>query len=141
MDCIVHGVAKDWTRLSDFHFTLAFNNSWSHILFCFTTFICYMSTFQFSFCVCVCSFYVLSLEIGILGVRCNHSLITSKLYLFHETPKTCPFNVIFVEFPINNHWVILILKTNICNFECFLIAENIIWSGLALKNVLRITFS
>ena len=22
MDCIVHGVAKSWTRLSDFHFTL-----------------------------------------------------------------------------------------------------------------------
>ena len=21
MDCIVHGVAKSWTRLSDFHFT------------------------------------------------------------------------------------------------------------------------
>ena len=21
MDCIVHGVAKNWTRLSDFHFT------------------------------------------------------------------------------------------------------------------------
>ena len=27
MDCIVHGVAKSWTRLSDFHFslTVAFN--------------------------------------------------------------------------------------------------------------------
>ena len=23
MDCIVHGVAKNWTRLSDFHFQLA----------------------------------------------------------------------------------------------------------------------
>ena len=23
MDCRVHGVAKSWTRLSDFHFTLA----------------------------------------------------------------------------------------------------------------------
>ena len=22
MDCVVHGVSKSWTRLSDFHFTL-----------------------------------------------------------------------------------------------------------------------
>ena len=80
-----------------------------------------MSTFPFSYFVCVRSFYVLSLELGILGVRCSHSLITSKLYLFHETPKTCPFNVIFVEFAINNHWIILILKANICIFEYFLI--------------------
>ena len=31
MDCIVHGVAKSWTRLSDFHFTslvLFVLNSW-----------------------------------------------------------------------------------------------------------------
>ena len=27
MDCIVCGVTKNWTRLSDFHFTLACNNS------------------------------------------------------------------------------------------------------------------
>ena len=80
-----------------------------------------MSTFLFFFFVSVHSFYVLSLELGILGVRCSHSLITSKLYLFHETPKTCPFNVIFVEFAIDNRWIILIFKANICIFECFLI--------------------
>ena len=33
MDCIVHGVAKNWTQLSDFHFTLPFNNSSSYIPF------------------------------------------------------------------------------------------------------------
>ena len=27
MDCIVHGVAKSWTRLSDFHFTLVIKYS------------------------------------------------------------------------------------------------------------------
>ena len=27
MDCIVHGVAKIWTRLSDFHFTSLHNKA------------------------------------------------------------------------------------------------------------------
>ena len=26
MDCIVHGVAKNWTQLSNFHFTLRVNS-------------------------------------------------------------------------------------------------------------------
>ena len=30
MDCIVHGVAKNQTRLSDFHFQVQFSNAWSH---------------------------------------------------------------------------------------------------------------
>ena len=28
MDCIVHGVTKSWTQLSDFHFQLHFSSSW-----------------------------------------------------------------------------------------------------------------
>ena len=30
MNCIVHGVAKSWTRLSDFHHS----PSWRHVSFC-----------------------------------------------------------------------------------------------------------
>ena len=34
MDCIVHGVAKSWTRLSDFHFIIEFRISiWIKILY------------------------------------------------------------------------------------------------------------
>ena len=34
MDCIVHGVANSWTRLSNFHFSLSVNMLmfvWAHI--------------------------------------------------------------------------------------------------------------
>ena len=29
MDCVVHGVAKSWTRLSGFHFTLCSRRNWT----------------------------------------------------------------------------------------------------------------
>ena len=32
MDCIIHGVAKSWTRLSDFHFQVLKQNHGSGIL-------------------------------------------------------------------------------------------------------------
>ena len=32
MDCIVHGVAKSWTRLSDFHFTLLQLYAWASLV-------------------------------------------------------------------------------------------------------------
>jgi len=31
LDCIVHGVAKSWTQLSDFHFLLSKNKIWLQI--------------------------------------------------------------------------------------------------------------
>ena len=33
MDCIIHGVAKNWTRLSDFHFTSCPSRQWCHPTF------------------------------------------------------------------------------------------------------------
>ena len=33
MDCIIHGITKSWTRLSDFHFSQATNSDWQNIEF------------------------------------------------------------------------------------------------------------
>lgn len=107
-----------WIRTS-LSKTLAFNNSSSYfcILFLFLQTSSSIVYSPFSLFLHVCSLCLSLLELGVSGTRYSHSHINNELYLLHEIPKICPFNIIFVKFALYNHWIILILKGNVYVFE------------------------
>ena len=114
MDCIVHGVTKSWTRLSDFHFYVyraglsAFNH---HVIYLTVVF----SKWKHDVCLCVCV--------------CVHARVHTRAYslsrvqlcdLVNSSPPGSLVHGIFQARMLETWWVIVAVYFSLSVFSIFL---------------------